>query len=206
MTQYRKTIILIICGFLAIVVIRDARAQAPVIQAPEAPRSPMRVQGLIGDFPAWEHPVHRSQRVVLNDRHRTIGVSIVPRTTPLKVGTPISFRLTSNQTGFVHLYVLWPSGKAQILFENVPVNARASFRYPSPGIDIRVSPPAGEATLVFVATLTRIDGFHGRGTTRSPFRLHVNASEFRDQIATRTSGLPREAWGSTGLVVRVLDK
>lgn len=148
-------------------------------------------------------PSHRP--VVIYEEDGPVMVSMTPTASVVRIGTPIGFRLTSSRSGFGHLYILQPSGKVQLLFENVPVLANVPLRYPRNGTVVRATPPAGDTTLIFVTTLTRIDGFAGRQTTRTPFDLQVTAGGFRDQLAARTSRLPREAWGFTDLNVRVLD-
>lgn len=134
------------------------------------------------------------------------SVSLVPsRPAVLAIGEPFSVRLASTKKGYGHLYVLSASGKVQLWFENLPMRAHRRFSYPTKGLALRATPPAGDETVMFVVTRHRFKGFAGRSTTRTPLALQFDHASFRSALDQKTALLKRRHWASGSIVVRVLD-
>jgi hypothetical protein len=138
---------------------------------------------------------------------RPFNVSLIP-TMPsvLTIGSRFGFRLKSTADGFGHLYALSASGKVQLWFENVPVRRMHTVSYPSSGLELRAAPPAGDETIIFVVTRDRLDGFAGRGTTRSPLALQYAQGAFNDALAQKTSTIERTQWASVSSMIRVSEQ
>ena len=76
----------------------------------------------------------------------SFAVGVVPTMAPpVRVGTVLGFRLSSNLDGYGHLYVISAMGDVTRLTENLPLEAGVQVDYPQAGdaIQLRASPPAG---------------------------------------------------------------
>src|SRR5664280_2356274 len=89
----------------------------------------------------WRHP------------RRPVQVSLVPvGASTLSIGQPLRFRMESIADGYGQLYALSASGRTQLWLENVRLRAGRFVDYPRPGFVVRAAPPAGDETIVFVAS------------------------------------------------------
>jgi hypothetical protein len=135
---------------------------------------------------------------------RAPGVAMMP-TQPavLSIGDRFGVRVSAAASGYGHLYALSASGKVQLWFENLPVRAHQRVSYPSNGLEMRATPPAGDDTVIFVFTRNRFDGFLGRTATRSPHALQFSHAAFRHALDGKIAMLQRRDWASVRTIVRV---
>lgn len=133
-------------------------------------------------------------------------VTLRPSSTVVAVGEPIKFGVASDVDGFGHIYVVSASGRVQVWMENVPIAADRHIRFPSGGLRINAAPPAGYEDVVLVVTRNRIDGFLGRGPTRTPRDLAYPADDFKEAVREKFEDLPRRDWGYARTLVRVIDR
>jgi hypothetical protein len=129
----------------------------------------------------------------------SIGPSI------LHIGQPIRFRAWSNHSGFGHVYLANTSGKVMLLAENLPLRANRPVVLPARGLTIRAVAPAGDNTLVFVATHDRFNGFAGGVSTSAPVDLQTSADGLVQNLKAKLSATPDDDWGFTTVVVRVIE-
>lgn len=114
--------------------------------------------------------------------------------------------MTSTTPGYGHLYVLDASGKTQVWLENVRLRANQPIFYPRRGMVVRAAPPAGDETIVFVASRRRIAGFGGHATTSTPFDLQLSHEGFRAGLEEKFHGVPRREWAFTEVQIRIQDQ
>ena len=128
---------------------------------------------------------------------------------PVAVGTPIGFRLSSNESGFGHLYLINADGGVTMLAENLPVAAGAQLEYPQPGdgIAIRASLPAGVDRVVLLVTRQPFVGFAGsQGSTLTrPAGLALTAEAFLRQLNRATEQMPASSWAVAETRVQVVE-
>lgn len=132
-------------------------------------------------------------------------VTLRPSSSVVRVGTPINFELGSNVNGYAHLYVVSASGRVQVWMENVPIARGEHLLFPARG-SITAAPPTGRDDIAFIVTRNRINGFVGRGTTRTPRDLAYDAVEFKRAVRDRFEDLPRRDWGYARTLVRVVNR
>ncbi len=90
--------------------------------------------------------------------------------------------------------------------ENVRVHAGVPIAYPRPGFLVRATPPAGDETVLFVATRSRIAGFlGGGGTSTTPFDLQFTHDALRGALQNQLDALPRTDWAIAELTIRVQE-
>lgn len=134
------------------------------------------------------------------------AVSIMPvgRAT-VKIGSPLRFRMVALASGYGHLYVLSASGRSQVWFENVVIRAGRPIRYPQAGLVVRAAAPAGDETVIFVASRKPVDGFSGAGTQTAPIEVQASHDSFLDAIQKKFGEMPRENWAFANIKVRVRE-
>jgi hypothetical protein len=124
----------------------------------------------------------------------------------MEEGETARFRIESNKTGFVHLYVRNASGRMQLWMENVPIRAGRKLQYPmDPSIKIRAIAPFGDDEIVAVLTRFQVDGFIGRRMTSSPTELDLDVREFEDELATILTADSKNPWVWARTVVTVRE-
>lgn len=128
-----------------------------------------------------------------------IGPSVVP------VGTPIRFRITSNRSGFGHLYIVNTSGKVLMLVENIPLKANRPHDLPRGGVVLRAAPPVGDNQILFLVTRDRLAGFANGATSTTPADVQVTPDGLVSVLKARLADWPRERWAYTDLVIRVTE-
>ena len=129
---------------------------------------------------------------------------------PVAVGMPIGFRLSSNEAGFGHLYLINADGGVMMLAENLPVAAGAQLEYPRPGdgIAIRASLPAGVDRVVLLVTRQPFVGFAGsQGSTTviRPAVLASTAEAFLRRLNRATEQMPPASWAVAETRVQVVE-
>src|SRR5262249_43004572 len=90
-------------------------------------------------------------------------VTLRPSTSVVPVGAPITFEISTSASGYGHLYVISASGRAQVWMENVPISAGERLLFPTGGLGIKASAPAGREDLMLICTKERINGFFDYG-------------------------------------------
>ena len=84
------------------------------------------------------------------------------------------------------------------------MHAGAPLIYPRPGQIVRAGPPAGDESVMFVATRSRIAGFlNGVSTMRTPVDLQFTHDGFRAALQSQLDPLPRDDWAVAELNIRV---
>ncbi len=134
-----------------------------------------------------------------------VQVSLTPiGPSTLAIGEPLRFKMVSLSNGYGHLYVLDASGRTQLWLENVRLRAGRPIIYPRSGNNIvRASPPAGDDTVIFVATRERVDGFAGAGSTTTPLDLQYTQEGFRAALQQKLAAAPRDDWAFAEIKLRV---
>jgi len=137
---------------------------------------------------------------------RAVHVSVMPvGPSSIAIGTPLGLRMVSTADGFGDLYVLSASGRTQVWLENVPLRAGEPIAYPRRGLIVRAAPPAGDETVIFVASRDRIEGFAGPGPLTAPLELEYTHESLRAAIQQRFRDIPRERWAFAEIQIRVHD-
>lgn len=142
---------------------------------------------------------HRHSRRPIHASVMTIGPSSIA------VGDPLGFRMTATADGYGSLYVLSASGRTQLWLENVRLHAGEPISFPRHGLVVRASPPAGDETIIFLATRDRFDGLNGRGTTTSPMDLQFTHAGLREAIQHKLNDLEPNRFGFAEVQIRVHD-
>lgn len=128
-----------------------------------------------------------------------IGPSVLP------IGANIRFRVTTNHSGYGHLYVTNASGNVVMLVENLPLKANRSVDLPRGGVVLRAAPPVGDNNVLFLATRDRFDGFAGGESSAVPTDLQVTGDGFLASLKSRLADIPRDRWGFTDVTIRVTE-
>ena len=137
------------------------------------------------------------------------AVGVVPTLAPpIRIGTPIGFRLSSSLAGLGHLYLIGATGTVTVLAENLPLAAGAQLEFPGPatGFTITATRPAGVNRVILLVTLDRFAGFanmQGVPLT-SPLPLTLEAEEFLRRLGDATGELPGTAWATAETRVQVV--
>lgn len=137
---------------------------------------------------------------------RPVQVSLTPiGPSTIAVGEPLRFKMVSLTNGFGHLYVLSASGRTQLWLENVRLRAGQPIIYPRAGAIVRAAAPAGDETMIFVASRKPIDGFAGSGATTTPLDLQFTHEGFRAAMQQKFGAASREDWAFAEVSIRVRD-
>ena len=137
------------------------------------------------------------------------AVGVVPTlASPIRVGTPIGFRLSSSLAGLGHLYLINATGAVGVLAENLPLEAGAQVDFPSAAAEfaIEATQPAGINRVVLLVTLDRIAGFaNTQGMPlMNPVPLTLEAEEFLRRLDDLTGELPEASWATAEARVQVV--
>jgi hypothetical protein len=170
----------------------DARAQ----QGETSPAKDLTVEAAkpVQRHPAKPHAARPMQASVM-----PIGPSTIA------IGAPLRFKMVSLANGYGHLYVLSASGRTQLWLENQRLRAGVPITFPGRGQIVRPAPPAGDETIIFVASRNPIDGFAGKGATTSPLDLQLTHEALRTAIEQKLSAVPRGDWAFAEIKIRVRD-
>src|SRR5262249_47406542 len=95
------------------------------------------------------------------------------------------------------------SGKTQLLMENVPLAGNRAASFPPRNLVLRASAPAGDETVVFVASRTPIQGLAGSGITRTPLQLQHTHQGLRQALQRILQNGAREDYAFAEAVIRV---
>jgi len=182
---------------VASVVSLVAASQACVAQSAT---SPGQNRDLAIEVTPAPKPSKRPQqgRVPVQVSLMSIGASTI------NIGQPVRFQVSSNKASFGHVYIANASGQVYLLGENIRLRARAPLVVPKPSLTLRASAPAGDNTVVFVATRERLPGFAGGATTTTPRDIQVSGAELLGRLDQQLSAFDRDDWGMTKMSVRVL--
>jgi hypothetical protein len=162
--------------------------------------SPACAQDKLRDLTVETHrPVHSSARPASGP----LNVSLIPTTSVAAIGTPLSIQVMASRNAYGHLYLLSASGKTQLLMENVPLVGNRAVSFPPRNLVLRASAPAGDETVIFVASRGPIQGFAGGGATRTPLQLQQTHQGLRDALERMFQGTGRENYAFAEAVIRV---
>lgn len=137
------------------------------------------------------------------------AVGVVPTLAPpIRIGTPIGFRLSSSLAGLGHLYLINATGTVTVLAENLPMAAGSQLEFPGPatGFTITATQPAGVNRVILVVTLDPFAGFantQGAPLT-GPVPLTLEAEEFLRRLDDATEELSDAAWATAETRVQVV--
>ena len=133
------------------------------------------------------------------------GVGLIG-SSPLRLGAPVTFLLSTNTAGYGHLYLLNASGSVVALTENLPVapDAPALFPAPDAGFTISASPPAGTNRVLFLVTRQPFQGFGGAGAAGAPVTLAVQGDAFVANLNAAAARLPGNGWALAETRVEVV--
>lgn len=146
---------------------------------------------------------------VSDNPEAAFAVGVVPTLAPpLRVGTPVGFRLSSSVDGLGHLYMIASTGEVTVLAENLPMGAGGQVEYPDPraGFTITSAPPAGVDRVILLVTLEPLAGFgnsQGAALTR-PVGLALAAEVFLRRFDEMVRDLPGASWATAETRVQVV--
>lgn len=150
------------------------------------------------------HAVHRRPPRPVSGAAMGAGImSVAPN--GLRIGEPVRLRMVALSDGYGHLYALSASGRTQLWLENVRLLAGEPIAFPQKRRILRASAPAGDETIVFVATRNRIDGFAGRQAMRDPLQLAMSHAQFREALVAKLDTLARADWTKSELILPIKD-
>lgn len=129
-------------------------------------------------------------------------MSIGPST--IQIGQPMRFRMVSLSDGFGSLYSLSASGRTQLWFENLPLRGGRPLVFPRAGLTVRAAPPAGDETLLFLATRRPMAGFVGAGSTSTTLDLQLDHAGFREALRQKLLASARGDWAVAEIQIRVV--
>ena len=137
------------------------------------------------------------------------AVGVVPMSAPpIRIGTPIGFRLSSSLAGVGHLYLINATGAVTVLAENLPIAAGAQLDFPGPaaGFTVAATQPAGINRVILLVTLSPFAGFANTqgATLGSPVPLTLAAEEFLRRLDDATDDLPGTSWATAETRVQVV--
>ena len=128
---------------------------------------------------------------------------------PVAVGMLVSFRVSSSETGYGHLYLINADGGVTMLAENLPVAGGAQVDYPRPadGVGIRATPPVGVDRVILLVTRQPFVGFaDNQGSTLTrPVALASTAEAFLRDFEEATDSLPASSWAVAETRVQVVE-
>lgn len=154
-------------------------------------------------------PVAAGGTAVSDNTEAAFAVGVVPTLAPpIRVGTPIGFRLSSSANGLAHLYMIASTGEVTVLAENLSLGAGSQVEYPGPehGFSITATPPAGIDRVILLVTLEPFAGFGnsaGALLTR-PVGLTLAAEVFLDRFDEMVGDLPGASWATAETRVQVV--
>ena len=152
-------------------------------------------------------PQTASQAAVTQNPAAPFSAGVAPiGSSPLRLGDPVSFILTTSTAGYGHLYMLNASGKVVALAENLPVAPGAHTLFPAPdaGFTIRARPPVGTDRVLFLVTRQLFPGFGGAGAAGAPVELTVQGGAFIANLNAATARLPGNGWALAETRVEVV--
>ena len=146
---------------------------------------------------------------VTSNVEAAFAVGVVPALAPpLRVGTPIGFRLSSSVDGLGHLYLIASTGDVTVLAENLPLAAGSQVDYPDPQQEftITATPPAGVDRVILLVTLEPFAGFGNSqgGLLSRPVGLTLGAEVFLRRFDETVRGLPGPSWATAETRVQVV--
>ena len=152
-------------------------------------------------------PAAASQAAVAQNPAAPFSAGVSPiGSTPLRLGDPVSFLLSTSTAGHGHLYMLNASGTVVALAENLPVAPGAHILFPAPdaGFTIRARPPAGTDRVLFLVTRQPFQGFGGAGASNAPVTLTMPGDAFIANLNAATARLPGNGWALAETRVEVV--
>jgi hypothetical protein len=157
------------------------------------------------DLTTSETPGVASNQITPRAGRRAMHVSVMPiGPSTIAIGAPLGFRMVSTTDSFGSLYVLSASGRTQVWFENIRLRAGNPIVFPPRNLIVRAAPPAGDETVIFIASRERPEGIEGAGVA-TPMDLPFSHSGLRAAIQQKYAGVPRERWAFSEIQIRVHD-
>jgi uncharacterized protein DUF4384 len=173
-------------------------------------RSLAVLAAIIGASPAVAQDPHRNLAVEaprpahpMRPSAGLLNVSLMPTASVVAIGTPLAVRVMATRQAYGHLYLLSASGKTQLLMENVPLVANRAVSFPTRDLVLRAAAPAGDETVIFVASREPIQGFAGRGITRTPMQLQQTHQGLRVALERMLQNAGRADYALAETVIRV---
>lgn len=159
--------------------------------------------------PADGPPVAAGGIEVTDNPEAAFAVGVVPTLAPpVRVGTPVAFRMTSSVEGLGHLYMIASTGEVTVLAENLPLASGSQVEYPDSQEEFRITaaPPAGIDRVILLVTLEPFAGFgnsQGARLTR-PVGLALAAEVFLRRFDEAVRQLPGASWATAETRVQVV--
>ena len=123
---------------------------------------------------------------------------------PIRIGTELSFQLSSGTAGYASLYLIDPVYDVRVLAENLPLPA-GSMKYPSSqGFTLRATQPVGFNWVILLVTRQPFGGFSGNDTLTRPVDTALNGRTFVSQLNGATRTLPRSSWAVDEVRIRIV--
>lgn len=124
----------------------------------------------------------------------------------LEVGQPLRFKIRSNKSGFVQLYVFQTSGEVTTLLENAPIEANEIIYYPDLHNKIRLTArePVGKNAVLILLTKTPIAGSikHDFQKLSRPSHIRSTQSGAAAMIFDQIRHMPKSNWQSDTLIIQ----
>jgi hypothetical protein len=87
--------------------------------------------------------------------------------------------------------------------ENVPLAANRAVSFPTQSLVLRAAAPAGDETVIFVASRAPIQGFAGGGVARTPMQLQQTHQGLRSALDHMLQRAGRADYALAETVIRV---
>ena len=112
---------------------------------------------------------------------------------PLRLGESIELTLTTDTTGYGHLYLLNASGQVLALVENLPVAGGVPVTLPPPeaSYKLRTTTTPGTGRVLFLVTREPFAGFSGGA---APASIGLGAKAFMTSLNAATARLVSNGW------------
>lgn len=123
----------------------------------------------------------------------------------IRIGDPVRFRAVSTRDGWGYVYAIGASGRVTAWGEAIRLTAGRPVTLPLGGKVARAVPPAGEETIVFVASTRRLNGFFGGRAVSAPQELPVTRWALISTLDAELRTLPGGTAARTQAQVRIVN-
>lgn len=123
----------------------------------------------------------------------------------IRIGDPVRFKAVSTRDGWGYVYAIGASGRVTAWGEAIRLSAGRPVTLPLGGKVARAVAPAGEETLVFVASTQRLNGFFGGRAVSSPQELPVTRWALTSTLDAELRLLPPGTATRTETQIRIVN-